>query len=136
MSEYPEPVTGALILNENDEIFLMKSPKWKNKWIVPGGHIENGETMKECVKREVKEETGLDIDDVEFLTVLEGIPEDFERDAHFVFLNFVCRAKNQNVELDQREGTKHVWIDPEDAVEELDLNDSTEEFIDAYLEEG
>ncbi len=133
-TEYPEPVTGALILNENDEIFLMKSPKWENQWLVPGGHVEKGEKIGECVKREVKEETGLKVEEIEFVTVLEGMPEKFERDTHFIFLNYSCRAENQEVELDQREAVENVWIDPEKALEsDLDINDSTEDFIEEFL---
>ena len=133
--EYPEPVTGALILNEEDQIFLMKSPKWDEKWLVPGGHVEKGEKIEECVKREVKEETGLKVDAVEFVTVLEGMPESFERDTHFIFLNYSCRAENQEVELDQREAVEHTWITPEKALEsDLDINKSTRKFIEVFLE--
>lgn len=135
-TEYPEPVTGALILNENDEIFLMKSPKWENQWLVPGGHVEKGEKIEDCVKREVKEEIGLEVEDVDFVTVLEGMPESFERDTHFIFLNYSCRAENQEVELDQREAVEHVWIDSEEALEsDLDINDSTKEFIEKFLDQ-
>lgn len=134
-TEYPEPVTGALILNENEEIFLMKSPKWDNQWLVPGGHVEKGEKIEECVKREVKEEVGLEVDEIEFITVLEGMPEKFERDTHFIFLNYSCRAENQEVELDQQEAVEHVWIDPEEALEsDLDINTSTRDFIQDFLE--
>ena len=35
--------------------------KWGNLWVVPGGHIEYGETIEEAIKREMKEETNLDI---------------------------------------------------------------------------
>lgn len=135
-TEYPEPVTGALILNENDEIFLMKSPKWENQWLVPGGHVEKGEKIEDCVKREVKEEVGLEVEDVDFVTVLEGMPESFERDTHFIFLNYSCRAENQEVELDQREAVEHVWIDSEEALEsDLDINNSTKEFIEKFLDQ-
>ena len=134
-TEYPEPVTGALILNEDDEIFLMKSPKWDDQWLVPGGHVEKGEKIGECVKREVKEEVGLEVENVEFVTVLEGMPEKFERDTHFIFLNYSCRAENQEVELDQREAVEHVWIDPEEALgSDLDINTSTRDFIQDFLE--
>lgn len=133
-TEYPEPVTGALILNENDEIFLMKSPKWENQWLVPGGHVEKGEKIEECVKREVKEEVGLDVEDIDFVTVLEGIPEKFERDTHFIFLNYSCRAENQEVELDQREAVEYVWIDLKEALNsDLNINDSTEKFIEKFM---
>lgn len=135
--EYPEPVTGALILNEEDQIFLMKSPKWDEKWLVPGGHVEKGEKIEECVKREVKEETGLKVEEVDFVTVLEGMPESFERDTHFIFLNYCCRAENQQVELDQREAVEYKWIKPQKALKSnLDINDSTREFIKNYLDQN
>lgn len=136
MSEYAVPATGALILNEEDEIFLMKSPKWDNKWLVPGGKIEKGESMRENIRREVKEETGLEIHDLTFLRAKDGgNPEDFERDTHFIFLNFICRVDSeQEVELDQREATDHTWIDPGKALDSLDLNQSTADFIRNYLE--
>lgn len=134
-TEYPEPVTGALILNEKNEIFLMKSPKWDNQWLVPGGHVEKGEKIEECLKREVKEEVNLDISQIEFVTLLEGMPDSFERDTHFIFLNFSCRAENQEVKLDDREAVDYVWITPQKALDgDLDLNKSTKQFIREFLQ--
>ncbi len=135
--EYAVPATGALILNEDDEIFLMKSPKWENQWLVPGGKVEKGDSMQETVRKEVKEETGLEVEDVELLNVKDGgNPDDFSRNTHFIFLNFTCRAENQEVELDQREAVDHTWIDPEEALKsDLDINDSSEEFIENFLAE-
>ncbi|XP_047307275.1 nudix hydrolase 1-like [Impatiens glandulifera] len=46
-----------------------------NTYALPGGHLEYGETFKECAIREVKEETGLDIENVEFLTATNNIFE-------------------------------------------------------------
>lgn len=135
--EYAVPATGALIFNENDEIFLMKSPKWNDQWLVPGGKVEKGDTMEETVEKEIKEETDLEVTDIEFLEAKDGgNPDDFERDTHFIFLNFKCRAENQEVELDEREAVDYVWIGPEEALEaDLDINPSTREFIRTYLQE-
>lgn len=135
--EYAVPATGALIFNERDEIFLMKSPKWENQWLVPGGKVEKGDSMQETVRKEVKEETGLKVKDVELLNVKDGgNPDDFSRDTHFIFLNFTCRAENQEVELDQREAVDYTWIDPEEALKsDLDINDSSEEFVEKFLAE-
>lgn len=135
--EYAVPATGALILNESDEIFLMKSPKWESQWLVPGGKVEKGDSMKETVRKEVREETSLEVSDIEFLEAKDGgNPDDFERDTHFIFLNFVCRAENQDVKLDEQEAVDFKWIDPEQALErDLDINDSTRDFIRTWLQE-
>jgi nucleoside triphosphatase len=137
-TEYAVPATGALILNDEDEIFLMKSPKWNGQWLVPGGKVEKGDTMQETVRKEVREETGLELDDLELVNVKDGSnPDDFSRDTHFIFLNFVCRATDQDVELDQREAVDYTWIDPEEALEsDLDINDSTREFIRTFLDQN
>ena len=133
--EYAVPATGALIFNEDDEIFLMKSPKWDDQWLVPGGKVDKGETMHETVRREVKEETGLDVDNIEFFNAKDGgNPDDFERDTHFIFLNFICTASGE-VELDKREAVDYTWISPEEALEGLDLNDSTADFVQNYLQD-
>ncbi len=52
---------GGCIFNENGEVLLQKRADC-NKWGFPGGAIELGETPEMAAKREVKEETGLDIE--------------------------------------------------------------------------
>lgn len=90
--------------------------------------------MQQTVRREVVEETGIELDAVEFFNAKDGgNPDDFERDTHFIFLNFICRAIDPDVELDQREATEYVWIEPDQALEELDLNESTADFIENFL---
>jgi len=132
--EYAVPATGALILNENDEIFLMKSPKWDSQWLVPGGKVEKGDSMEETVRKEVKEETNLEVENVELLDVKDGgNPDDFERDTHFIFLNFVCEVREGEVKLDQREAVDYKWIKPEKALDTLNINSSTRNFIENYL---
>ena len=70
---YPEPTVGALVLNRKGEVLLVNSHKWGNKLTIPGGHVELGETLVEALRREVREEVGLEIYDVKFLTVQEAI---------------------------------------------------------------
>lgn len=53
--EYAGPATDALILNENNEIFLMKRPKWLDQWLVPRGKVGKGDSMKKTLKKEVGE---------------------------------------------------------------------------------
>ena len=70
-----EPIinVGATILvfNEKKEVLLnLRSDT--NDWGIPGGGKELYETLEECAIRELKEETNLDIDDLELVTVLSG----------------------------------------------------------------
>ncbi len=59
--QYPEITVGAVIFNSDNKILLCKSHKWNDKYIIPGGHIELGEKMETALKREILEETGLEI---------------------------------------------------------------------------
>ncbi len=82
---YPEPTVGALIYNPEGKLLLVRSHKWRDKYVVPGGHIELGETALEALKREVKEETGLDIYAIEYIAFQEFIFDDaFWKKRHFI----------------------------------------------------
>jgi len=132
-SKYPEPVIGALVVNDKGKILLIKSPKWKDVFVVPGGHIKLGESIEQAVKREIKEEVGLDVEVGKMLLVLESIfSDEFHEKRHFIFLDYLCRAKSKDVVMDDKEAKSFVWVKPEDALE-LNLNKTTREFIKAYL---
>ena len=54
----------GIILNRRKEILLEKHKKrtpWYGYWILPGGKLEMGESLENCVKREIKEEVGIDV---------------------------------------------------------------------------
>ena len=113
MSEqkYPEPTVGALIFNAQGQLFLMSSHKWKGKYVIPGGHIELGETMVEALRREVKEETNLDIRDIEFVCFQEFIHDDrFWQQRHFIFFDYACRTDSTEVILNA-EAQSYTWVD-------------------------
>lgn len=110
---YPEPTVGALIVNKEGKVLLAKSHKWFDKYTLPGGHIEIGETMEEALRREVKEEVGLDVEVVEFLTMQEAIfAKEFYKKKHFIFFDFLCRVKDPNVKLDHDELQNYIWEYP------------------------
>jgi nucleoside triphosphatase len=133
---FPEPTVGALIVNSEGKMLLAKSHKWFDKYTLPGGHIEVGESMIDAVRREVKEEVGLDVEVIEMLVVQEAIfaPE-FYKKKHFIFIDFYCKSKEQQVKLDQDEIQDYIWVYP-GAAYNLKLDSFTRKTLDRYLERG
>jgi len=133
---FPEPTVGALIVNNEGKILLAKSHKWFDKYTLPGGHIEVGEGMIDAVRREVKEEVGLDVEVVEMLLLQEAIFEpEFYKKKHFIFIDFYCKSKEQQVKLDQDEIQDYIWVFP-GAAYNLKLDSFTRKTLDRYLERG
>lgn len=128
-----EVVCSALIEAKDGKILLGRSPKWHNKWIFPGGHIDAGETIKEAVRREAKEEVGIDVRPTDWLVFGELInSKDFHRPGHFIYFDVLCLAQNEQVKIDQREIVDYLWVDPQEALK-MDLADTYSAIIRKYL---
>jgi nucleoside triphosphatase len=113
--QYPEPTVGALIFNPNGKLLLVKTYKWKGKYTIPGGHVELGEKLTEALKREILEETGLELISAEFLCYQEFIfDESFHEKRHFLFFDFICQVKEGEVQLND-EAQEYIWVEPEEA---------------------
>jgi nucleoside triphosphatase len=129
---YPEPTVGALILNPKDEILLMRSHKWRDRYVIPGGHIELGERMEDALRREIREETGLEIHDVEFVGYTEFVYDDaFWERRHFIFFDYACRTRSSEVRLND-EAEDYVWV-PLMEAGRLDVEPYTRRIIELYI---
>ena len=114
--KYPEPTAGALIQEPEGRILLIKSHKFNDLYAIPGGHIELGETAEEALRREVREETGLEVHDVEFLLYQDFVFDDsFWKKKHFIFLDFACKTDCTDVRINE-EAQDYVWSTPEEAL--------------------
>ena len=136
VAQQPIPVStvGALIFNSSDEVLMIRTHKWSNKWGIPGGKIKWGETSEAALRREIKEETDLKVKDIKFVLVQDCIhSKEFYHDAHFVLLNYtcLCAGKNPNVKLND-EGQEFRWLSLAEA-KKLKLNKPTKVLIDAVL---
>ncbi|NBI05418.1 NUDIX domain-containing protein [Senegalia massiliensis] len=128
--KYPEITVGAVIFNPDNKILLCKSHKWNNKYIIPGGHIELGEKMEEALKREILEETGLEIYDIKLISIKESVyNEVFHEDKHFIFIDYICKTDSYNVVLNE-EAEEYEWVD----LNEID-NYELGGFVKSLLEE-
>ena len=129
---FPEPTVGIFIFNQTGELLLLKSHKWPGKYVVPGGHVELGERIEDTAIREAKEETGLDIYDLEFINFQEFIYDpSFWKPRHFIFFDYACKTESTEVQLND-EAEEHVWVRLE-AATHLPLDIYTRTSIDKLL---
>ena len=89
---------GAVIEDREGRILLVKHrPErggfWQGKWICPGGKLEYGETIEEGIKREVSEETQLEIELVAPLPPFDRIVgADDEVSLHVIYIDYLARV--------------------------------------------
>jgi len=129
-----EVVSSAIIRNEKGEIFWARAPKWSNKWTLPGGHIEPGETIEAAALREAKEETGFDLEPVALITSGELInSKDLKRPAHFIYFNYLLDKVGGELKLEKQELSECIWVRPEEALK-LDLAESFDQTVKEYIQ--
>lgn len=95
--EFPEaPLVGvgAVVVHENRVLLVRRgSEPLKGHWTLPGGVLEVGETLAAGVVREVREETGLEVETVELVEILDRIHREGERIRyHYVIADYLCRV--------------------------------------------
>lgn len=62
---------ASIVINEQKEILLIKGPK--RGWEMPGGQVEEGESLKAAAIRETKEESGIDIEVIKFCGIFQNV---------------------------------------------------------------
>ncbi|NBW95588.1 MAG: NUDIX domain-containing protein [Planctomycetia bacterium] len=131
--DHPVATVGAMISNPDGKILLVLTHKWSHTYGIPGGKIEKGESAVAALRREIREETGLAISDVEFVLVQDCIDsqEFYVPDSHFLLFNYTARARSTRVKLND-EALSALWIDPREALA-LHLNEPTRTLIEAVL---
>lgn len=82
---------GGVIL-QDDKVLLIQRGRapFKGHWSIPGGKIEFGEDIKTALKRELREETGVEVEILGLIDVFEALPEK-DGDQHFVMVDYACR---------------------------------------------
>ena len=95
--EYPDaPLlgVGAVIVDHGRVLLVRRGGEpLKGRWSLPGGVLELGESLTEGVVREIREETGLLVEPVELIELLDRIHRDGDRVRfHYVLADYLCRV--------------------------------------------
>ena len=101
---YPEkPMVGVgAVIFKNDEILLIKrgNPPLAGEWSIPGGKLEENESIIEAVQREIKEECNVLVDIDDLIDLFEYIEKDEKNRVKYHFIVFDFRAQYLKGELD------------------------------------
>jgi ADP-ribose pyrophosphatase YjhB (NUDIX family) len=126
---------GAIIEDETGRILLVKhivdrGGFWQGKWICPGGALEPGETIEEGIKREVKEETQLEIDLLTPLPPFDRIVKsNDETSLHVIYIDYLARLSGGELKPGSDVG-EAIWVKKEHIPEmEGELHDDTKRLL-------
>ena len=126
---------GAVIEDDKGRILLVKhKPErggfWQGKWICPGGELELGEKISEGIKREVKEETNLDIALKKPLVPFERIVSSTEGTSlHVIYIDYVADLVEGDVKVGSDVG-EALWIEKQDIGQIWeDIHDDTKKLL-------
>jgi 8-oxo-dGTP diphosphatase len=84
---------GAIIVRDNQVLLVRRAnPPLQGEWSIPGGLVETGETTKQAVVREVREETSLEVEPLKLVEVFERVLYDGESRVqyHYVLIDYLC----------------------------------------------
>jgi ADP-ribose pyrophosphatase YjhB (NUDIX family)/phosphoglycolate phosphatase-like HAD superfamily hydrolase len=130
---HPICTVGALIFDAENRVLMIRTQKWSNLWGIPGGKIKFGEPSVDALHREIKEETNLDIECLKFVIAQDCIQsKEFYRQAHFVLLNYTCRARGEAAVKLNEEAQEFRWVTPAAALE-MALNQPTRTLLETVL---
>jgi len=123
---------GAVIVNDKNKILLSKRGKdaknEKGKWEYPGGSVEFGDTLRDTIKREIKEELGVEIELFEQLPSIDHfIPEENQHWITNAFIARIVKGVPQILEPDKCEEIS--WFSLEEIKKKQDLSIATKDYI-------
>jgi len=105
---------GALIIQDNKILFAKRNREpFKDTYMLPAGYVDYGEHPEDTLKREVIEETGLEVVDFKLLDIIQN-PDDPRAVGHFGIFYLVTKIKGKVVNNDVEENSLVKWFNIKD----------------------
>ncbi len=123
---------SGLIKNKEGKYLICKMPEdrgvYPGQWAIPGGGLDEGEKMEEALKREIREEVGLEVEKIKELRFQDDVrikikPGKKPEKLYMIHLVFVCAAVSKEVKMNE-EFEGYAWVSLDEGLE-YDLNEPT-----------
>lgn len=122
----------AILLNRENKILLLQRSEKSGagrKWSLPGGGLEDKEEPFSAIKREIKEETKLEVKDIKPFNLRSYT---YQNDF-ILIVGYVCSAIDENVVLNW-EHDNYKWLTTKEALK-LELTDDARYFVEVFSKE-
>ncbi len=109
----PCSATAAFIVNENDEMLVVRRAKEPalGTYDLPGGFCDMGETVEEGMRREIKEETGLEVQDIQYLFSSPNVYQYSGMGIHTLDMDYLVRVKGGRLAIQAADDAAEAfWI--------------------------
>jgi ADP-ribose pyrophosphatase len=123
---HPRVAAGAVIMRGGKVLLVKrKNPPSKGRWAIPGGKVFAGERLREAVKREIREEAGIEIDVGEVVHVFDVIERNKggHLSVHYVIIDFEARYRSGELRAGD-DALEVRWVAPEE-IDALDVNETS-----------
>ena len=120
--EFPQqPIVGvgAVAVREGKVLLVRRAnPPMQGRWTLPGGVLELGESLTGSVAREVREETGLAVEVLDLVEVVERIDHEDAREGgrirfHYIIADYLCRVVDGELHASS-DAAAAIWAVPSD----------------------
>ncbi len=96
-----------IVIEHDSRVLLVKNWLSSGEWSLPGGGVHGWERAEDGVRREVREELGIQLGDIEYLT--EGFSKDTFGGKHYMLFHVSLKA-NPPINVRRREITEYTWV--------------------------
>ncbi|HVF52892.1 MAG TPA: NUDIX hydrolase [Actinomycetota bacterium] len=123
----PVIAVGAVVVKDGSLLMVRRAQEPSaGLWSVPGGRVEHGEYLSDALQREVREETGLEIEVLQLLGILEVVG-----DPHYVILDYVATTSSEGEPVAGTDVSEVRWV-PLDDIGALECTPRFEEMLRAW----
>ena len=122
--------------NSENEILLVKTHKWGNRYSIVGGKVRRNERLQDALLREVKEETGLNAEVGRHIVTFDQLKNSgyYRPGVQHIFVDSVVNVKNKRVVLNN-EAQDYIWALPSEALSQLDIEPNARITIELYTKQ-